>query len=100
MDEHIVYVEQYKVVVCRTCKYCIRPGGSYQHFRRWHKDLGLLVRKELQSYCDALDLANPKDVPVHTDGATIDGLTLYTGRRCTIPTCSTLTPIPIENPSD
>jgi hypothetical protein len=90
VDEHIRYVEEYKVVICRTCRYCIRPGGSYDHFRLWHKDLGLPVRKELQSHCDSLDLANPKDVRVPTDGATIDDLALYTGRRCTIPACGAL----------
>jgi uncharacterized C2H2 Zn-finger protein len=88
VDEHLLYVEEHRVVICRTCKYCIRPGGPCYHFRRYHNELGLPTRKELERYCDGLDLANPKDVPLPTANcAAIDGLALHMGLRCTIPTC-------------
>src|SRR6202041_2283330 len=90
VNEHLLYVEEHKVVICRTCKFCIRPGGSRDHFRRYHNELGRSTRKELEEHCDSLDLANPKDVlppTANNNREAIDGLALYTGLRCKILNC-------------
>jgi hypothetical protein len=92
VNEHLLYLEEHRVVICRTCKHCIRPGGSGHHFRRQHKELERHTRRALKEHCDSLNLANPKDIPLPTPNncAAIDGLALHTGLRCTISTCGAL----------
>src|SRR6202012_5252974 len=73
--------------ICLRCKFCISPKGARRHLLRWHKDLSMEVRRELQSYCAGLDLVEPKDVVNPSDKASIYGLQLHAGSRCAVPRC-------------
>jgi hypothetical protein len=86
--QHLSYLPRFQVVVCLTCKFCIRPNGSYDHFRRWHKELGREVRKELEEYCNGLDLVEPKDVVNPVDKVAIQGLELHNGNKCDVLGCN------------
>jgi Orsellinic acid/F9775 biosynthesis cluster protein D len=90
IEQHLLYVPRYRVVVCLACKYCIRPNGAYEHLRRWHKDLARVVRKELEDYCAELDLAAMEDVVNPIDKVVIDGLKLHYGNKCKLDGCNYL----------
>jgi hypothetical protein len=37
--ECLLYLEGYKVLVCRLCQYALRSNGTALHYQRYHKDL-------------------------------------------------------------
>lgn len=77
------HVEQFKVLVCMKCEYCIQPGGAEAHLRRSHKDVSLAVRKELVEFCASLLLDQPEAVASpHSCVAMINGLKLVDGFKC------------------
>lgn len=82
----LLFLPEHGVLVCRTHRYCLRPGGTKEHFREFHKSLALRVRQELVKYSDALGvrLVAPKEVRSPPEGSTpIEGLELLEGCKCT-----------------
>jgi Orsellinic acid/F9775 biosynthesis cluster protein D len=60
----------------------------FKHLQRWHQDLGLGVRKELEHYFNELDLVEPKDIINPNNQDVIDGLELHNGNKCDVPGCT------------
>jgi Orsellinic acid/F9775 biosynthesis cluster protein D len=88
VEQHLLYIPLHRVVVCLLCQYCIRPNGTYEHLRRWHKDMTRQARKELEDYCSGLALAEPRDVTNPMDKVMIASLKLYDGNKCSIDGCN------------
>ena len=88
IDENLLYIPTYQVVICLPCQYCIRPGGVYEHLRREHHTMTRHMRKELEDYCSKLDLIEPELVKIPTDRTRIDGLRVSNGQKCQVEGCS------------
>jgi hypothetical protein len=90
--EYIVYHEDYTVVACIACGSCVVPGtGAKRHFKDFHRDWSLQLRKDIIKRISQLSLARPEDV--HPPAATIPavfGLTVHDGWRC--PECRYCSP--------
>lgn len=77
------HVEQFKVLVCVKCEYCIQPARAEAHLRRSHKDIPLTVRKELIEFCANLSLDQPEAIASPLSCiAMIKGLKLVNGFKC------------------
>jgi Orsellinic acid/F9775 biosynthesis cluster protein D len=77
------HVEQFKVLVCRKCEHCISPGGTEVHLRRSHRDIPLIVRKELIAFSDNLALDYPEAITAPCSCITmINGLKVIDGFKC------------------
>jgi Orsellinic acid/F9775 biosynthesis cluster protein D len=87
IEQHLLYIPQHHVVICRACQYCIKPNGAAKHLRRWHKELSLPVRKELEHYCNGLDLIAAEDIINPIDRVVIPGLELRNGNKCNVHGC-------------
>src|SRR5215510_9147131 len=61
-NEYLIYVSEYKVLICRSCEYCLQPGGLYRHFQSEHKEVPINIRKALVEYADSLNVVKPMDV--------------------------------------
>jgi Orsellinic acid/F9775 biosynthesis cluster protein D len=92
ITDHLSYLQDYRVVVCTQCKYCIQPSGGYTHFLSLHKDLSKATRKVLVEHCKGLDLDNPAHVVPSGNKTVVHGLSLNDGFKCKQPaysyTCS------------
>jgi hypothetical protein len=88
ITDHLSYLQDYRVVVCTKCKYCIQPGGAYTHFLSLHKNLSKATRKVLVEHCKGLDLDNPEHVVPIGNKTVVHGLSLNDGFKCEQPACS------------
>jgi Orsellinic acid/F9775 biosynthesis cluster protein D len=88
IEQYFLHIPLHRVIVCLSCKYCIRPTATYKHLCTWHKDLTRGARKELEDYCSELDLAEPHDVTNPVDKVMIPSLKLYDGNKCTMDGCN------------
>jgi Orsellinic acid/F9775 biosynthesis cluster protein D len=89
-DDYVTYHPQLKVVICQPCKQCIRPGGAYRHLLQHKNDIAQPIRSAIQKYCDALELVEPEDVSIPTDGQPVPGLQIQNGFKCSEPQCANL----------
>ena len=98
-EQHIIYLAEFKAIVCRQCQYGISKDGLRKHFFREHEQLRLNVRKELEKYVETLDLLEPPKVQVPMrEIKPIEELKIQEGFICTVGQCTYLagTPRSIE----
>jgi len=87
-NSHIFYLEEFHVIVCRTCKYGLTKGGVKKHFRRRHKELELYIRRELEDHAKVLDVWEVEKIKAPTEEVTaLEGLEIHEGFICTSAGC-------------
>lgn len=99
-NEYILYLEEHQVLACRSCKYCLRSNGIYQHLQTYHKSIPLTIRKELVQHAEGLILRDPTQVIASTRPLpAFECLKITEGFQCLI--CDSLcgTPESIEKHS-
>jgi len=87
VSEYIFYLPNHQVVVCKTCKYCITPFGASKHFRLWHQQIPLVIRKVITGYCNNLLLRVPVQVLIPNNDTPIPELAVRVGRYCQVDGC-------------
>ena len=83
-EDHVLYLADYMVLICRPCGHAIRPdGGIRAHLQTKHKTLPIAIRKSLSQYAAGLSLCAPLDVTVpEPTSSPILGLKITDGCRC------------------
>ena len=78
----VTYVEEFKVLICRTCRHGLVATGVKKHFQRYHKRIPIEVRNRIVKFVAELDTKKPEEVEAPTvEVAVIKGLTtLHSGR--------------------
>ncbi|KAH6658764.1 hypothetical protein F5X68DRAFT_117759, partial [Plectosphaerella plurivora] len=76
--------EAYRVLLCKLCRYAVRPGGRIErHFRDKHTVKGNLLKEVVFRFGDAA-LEDPGTVRLPADGsAAVEGIPVLNGFRCT-----------------
>lgn len=87
MEDLLQYLPEHKVIVCSTCRYCIKSNGVELHLQRFHKDVQFKIRKD---WCNVVnqraqsgDLLEPHEVvhPTRTSGP-VKELRVVDGFEC------------------
>jgi hypothetical protein len=82
-ETHLVYLEEYGVVVCRACKHGITASTLLRHFGRFHTDtVPLAARAELATWMNGLLLCDPESVRVLDTIDAIPCLNITDGFEC------------------
>jgi Protein of unknown function (DUF3505). len=83
VNDYIIYIEKYQVVLCRSCKYCLQPNGIFRHFQTEHKAVPMPIRKMLIDYTKGLELVAPAQVSIpNIMIPEIEGLNVMKGCVC------------------
>jgi hypothetical protein len=84
MREWLLYLPEYKVLICRHCKHSIKPeSGLARPLQYLHKSLPRPFRKVLVQYALGLPLVYPEAVPIPSaESASIEGLSVWDGWAC------------------
>ena len=65
VEDYILFLPEYCVLLCRSCKHAIRPKSGIQtHFQTKHQAVPIEVRKLILDYAEPLELKDPEDVDV------------------------------------
>lgn len=91
-EDYVSYNAHFKVVICKPCKQCIRPGGAYRHFMQHKNDIASPIRKAIRAYCHTLELVTPDAVRIPTNGRPVPELRIQQGLKCSEPGCGYLCP--------
>src|SRR5579859_1228515 len=86
-SEYVCYLPIHQVVVCKTCKYCVTPFGAARHFRIWHRQVLLAIRKLIIAYYNGLQLRFPANVSVPSSNTLIPELQIQVGKCCQVDGC-------------
>lgn len=63
LEEYVDYNAQYRVVICKKCKHCIKPPpGDKRHLKCFHQEWSLSLRKKILQYIAQFHLATPSEV--------------------------------------
>ena len=83
-DDYFLYLSEYRVLICRACKYAIRSqGGIQRHFQKRHASLPLSIRKTLVEYASQLQLIVPENIHIpEAPLSPIDVLDVIDGCQC------------------
>jgi len=61
-DDYFVFLNTWKVLVCRPCQYGLQKNGVEKHLIREHQAIPLAIRKDLIVYTETLTLLSPSEV--------------------------------------
>ena len=67
LNDYLFYLENQRLIVCKSCRYCLQPDGVERHLRTEHEAVPLVVRKELVKYVDGLELVSFVELVSPTD---------------------------------
>jgi hypothetical protein len=84
-EQHLLYLPEHKALICRPCKHAIMPGCTsvLRHLGDTHKLIAFLVRKELGTYADRLEVIEPERIAIPERGTgVVAGLALLNGYEC------------------
>ena len=80
-DAPLVYLEDYKVLVCRLCKHAVL--GVALHLQRFHLTIPLSTRQKLAKDAEGYDVCTPETVTLpRNEGAAIPEIELHNGLCC------------------
>ena len=81
VDQRVLYLPEYRVLICRSCELSIRPGdGIKRHLMDFHLTWPLSLRKSIAVYASQLRLAPLQDVtPPDRQSPPIRELKVYDG---------------------
>jgi len=87
-SDYFIYLEKWKVLVCRSCKHGLPKKGVERHLRAEHQVIPLNIRQTLNIYAQSLSLLPPSEVQAPRRDISIpvfDCLELYQdGCYCTV----------------
>ena len=63
-SDYLIYLENERLLICGSCRYCLQSEGVERHLRRAHKSIPLAVRKELVNFAKGLLLRSVGDIIV------------------------------------
>ncbi|KAN0113360.1 hypothetical protein V8E51_006311, partial [Hyaloscypha variabilis] len=84
MGESFEYLPAWRVLVCRECGFCLRPGKGVwiRHLRQPpHCLKGTLLRAQVE-LLESYDLCAPEDQPQQPPCQAVPGLRLFDGFQC------------------
>ena len=88
-SQYLIYLCEYKLLVCRSCKHCLQSNGIPSHLVKKHKVIPLSTRKELIKYAQGLLLYDSKQVITLTSPLpAFECLEIINGFECLI--CNSL----------
>jgi hypothetical protein len=88
--ELLHYLPQYRVLICKECRYAIQPSAVSRHLKELHH-IYRSNRHAFMKYTDGLDLAHPKDVTLPGPSEDpVPYLTVTSGLACAISGCDHL----------
>ena len=58
-DDYFAYLSEWKVLVCRGCKYGLRKDRVSRHLQEKHQVILLTIRKALVAYTQTLRILLP-----------------------------------------
>jgi superfamily II DNA helicase RecQ len=85
MDEHLLYLFEHRLLICRACKHGIsgKHRGLQRHLLVAHKDIPLKTRKDLARQSMTLEILEPSQLkPPEAGGLPIEGLEVVHGWVC------------------
>lgn len=76
VNEYMIYLQQYRMLICRSCEQAIRPNNDIErHLRNKHRAIPHRVHKVLIEYAKDLELVNPDNISIPDgNGPPIEGL--------------------------
>ena len=91
LNQYIVHLMDYKVVICRLCQIGIPPDNSQAHYNCHHTDskkfpISLEIRQQIVQHMSTLSLVAPTDVEI--TGNYIPELGVQWGWRCKYKDCN------------
>jgi Orsellinic acid/F9775 biosynthesis cluster protein D len=86
--QYVLYLDEFKVVICRQCEYGITKGGIRLHFERHHTSIPVKDRRALENHLLSLQIAEVKDVKAPVTAVEfIKGLKIHEGYMCAAEGC-------------
>jgi hypothetical protein len=83
VNSFVTYVEEFKVLICRTCRHGLVATGAKKHFQRCHKYISIEVRKPILEFVAGLDAKKPTEIEVPTvEVPAIESLDVVKGFEC------------------
>ena len=83
IGDYILYNEEFEVLICLGCQYCVNPSGMERHLRSHHKGLSIGVRRALTEFAIKSNARTSQNTKVPTDEIdAIEGLRLMDGWAC------------------
>ena len=83
VNSFVTYVEEFKVLICRTCRHGLAAKGVSRHFQWRRKLIPIEVRKRIVEFAARLDLKEAEEVKVPTgEVPAIEGLNVVKGFEC------------------
>jgi hypothetical protein len=85
-QEYLIYLQEYQLLICITCKHTLSSSGIPRHLQIFHKIIPNPIRQKLIEYASTLLLKDESTVRVPTEAIpAIPYLaTPIEGFRCTI----------------
>jgi hypothetical protein len=89
IQSYVIYNEDLKALICRSCQYGLNPKGVKRHFQLYHKGVTLQLRKRIIAWCDTQSAKRLEDVEIlMREVDAIEGLKVIDGFICH--TCESL----------
>jgi hypothetical protein len=61
-NDYFIYLNEWKVLVCRCCKYGLRKNGVPRHLSGKHKVIPKVIRKALVKHTQTLAIVLPEEI--------------------------------------
>jgi hypothetical protein len=79
----VTYVEEFKVLICRTCRHGLAAKRVKRHFQWRHKLIPIEVRNRIVEFTARLEVKEAEEVKVLTgEVPAIEGLNVVKGFEC------------------
>jgi hypothetical protein len=83
IEKHLVYLEEYKVLICRACQHAINPSGVIRHFKDYHtKEVPPRLRVELSIWSENKNLVEPNEAVIPVASGAIPNIKVIDGFEC------------------
>jgi hypothetical protein len=80
---YVTYVEDFKVLICQTCRHGLAAKGMKRHFQWRHRSIPIEVRNQIIEFAAGLDMKKPEEVEVaRVEVPAIEGLDVVKGFEC------------------
>src|SRR5208282_987027 len=66
-SDYLTHLPIQQLLICKGCKYALKPKGVFNHLQRDHKAIPLNTRRELVKYAETLTLRDGSTVITPVD---------------------------------
>src|SRR5262245_47850768 len=90
-EQYLLYSNEFHTIICRECQYGIVKGNIQRHFRRFHKNIELHIRRQFMDYVKNLEIWDQNDIQIPNEEiVAVGSLKVYQGFICTVENCGHL----------